>query len=123
MACRASTTVRHLLLPNHAPQDHSRAAASSCYLTAMSPPEPIQRVSRLTALHEIEARIDAIAAAVAPREIDVAEAAGCVLAADAVAGGPLPQRAVALSDGWAVAAERVADAGAYASVPLVPTPK
>src|SRR5262245_35248774 len=85
-------------------------------------PEPIQRISRLAALHEIEARIDAIAGPVVPREIDVAEAAGCVLAANASAGRPLPPQAVALRDGWAVAAERVADAGAYASVPLVPAP-
>jgi molybdopterin biosynthesis enzyme len=85
-------------------------------------PEPIQRISRLAALHEIEARIDATAGPVAPREIDIAEAAGCVLAADAAVDGPLPERAVALRDGWAVAAERVADAGSYASVPLVPAP-
>ena len=100
-----------------------RAMPGSAQMTAMSvSPEPIQRVSRLAPLREVEARIDAIARPVGPREIDLDAALGRVLAADVTVGAPAPPGAVALTDGWAVRSEQIADAGSYAPVPLVPPP-
>src|ERR1700731_3662068 len=45
-------------------------------------PETLQRVTRLTPLDEVLARIDALARPVVPREVGVAAALGRVLAAD-----------------------------------------
>jgi molybdopterin biosynthesis enzyme len=88
----------------------------------MPPSEPQQLLSRLAPLREALARIDALARPVEPHEIELAAAAGRVLAADVLVDAALPATAVALRDGWAVRAEMVADAGPYAPVPLVPAP-
>src|SRR5580700_85214 len=88
----------------------------------MAPSEPQQLPSRLVPLHEVLARIDALARPVTPREVDLAAAAGRVLAADVTVEAPLPATAMALRDGWAVQSDRVADAGPYAPVPLTPPP-
>jgi molybdopterin biosynthesis enzyme len=80
-----------------------------------------QRISRLTPLKDALAALDALAKPVAPRRVDVDDAIGQVLAADAVA-KLLPPRAAALRDGWAVRAEELADAGGYASVQLTKKP-
>jgi len=89
----------------------------------MSPPtEALQRITRLAPLPEALARIEAVAQSVAPRELATAAAVGSTLAADVVAAADVPARPVALRDGWAVAAEAVADAGPYAPVPLTPAP-
>lgn len=85
------------------------------------PPEPIQRVSRLAPLREVEAFLDAIAP-VASRAVELGVALGRVLADDVAARAPVPASAVALNDGWAVRADLVLDAGPYAPVPLVPAP-
>jgi molybdopterin molybdotransferase len=100
-----------------------RAMPGSAQMTVMSvSPEPIQRVSRLVPLREVEARIDAIAGPVTAREIDLEAALGRVLAADVTVGAPAPSAAIALTDGWAVNSDQVADAGPYVPVPLVPPP-
>jgi molybdopterin biosynthesis enzyme len=80
------------------------------------------RLAILTPIGEVLARAGALARPVAPREAALADAEGRVLAADVVAKGPMPATAVALSDGWAVRAELVADAGPYAPMPLAPAP-
>src|SRR5262249_10627674 len=84
--------------------------------------EPVQRLTRLAPLREVFACIDAIASPVAAREVEVAQAVGLVMAADVAAATPVPPRALALRDGWAVASGRVSDAGPHAPAPLVPPP-
>jgi molybdopterin molybdotransferase len=81
-----------------------------------------QRVTRLAPLTDALARIALLANPVAARTLDVSLAVGRVLAADVVAPMLRPQTATALRDGYAVRAESVADAGAYAPVPLIPAP-
>jgi molybdopterin biosynthesis enzyme len=80
-----------------------------------------QRISRLTPLKDVLAALDALAKPVAPRQADVDDAIGQVLAADVTA-KLLPPRAAALRDGWAVSAEELADAGGYAPVQLTKKP-
>ena len=77
-----------------------------------------QRISSLTPIAQVLARVEALAKPVAPREAAVADAEGRVLAADAVATAPRPTGPVALWDGWAVLGDQVADAGPYAPMPL-----
>src|SRR5215831_11307742 len=84
---------------------------------------PTQLLSRLAPLAEIEARLEAIAGPVAPREVSVVQAAGSVLARHAASAAPIPPRALALRDGWAIASDRVADAGPYAPAPLDAAPQ
>jgi len=86
-----------------------------------APPEP-QLLSRLAPLAEVLSRIDALAGPVAPRDVELAAAAGRVLAADVGVEAPVPTAPIALRDGWAVRSEAVADAGAYAPQPLDPAP-
>ena len=77
-----------------------------------------QRIVRLTPLDDVLAAIDAVARPVAPQELAVEAALGGILAADVTIGRPVPSTALALRDGWAVAAESTADASAYAPAPL-----
>jgi molybdopterin biosynthesis enzyme len=79
-----------------------------------------QRISRLTPLEAIMAAIARIEL-VTPRASSLASAYGRVLAADVVA-AKLPRQPVALRDGFAVTASDVADASAYAPIPLAPAP-
>ena len=89
----------------------------------MSPPtEILQRITRLAPLSEITARLDGAVTPVAARNAEPVAAVGAILAADVVAAKPVPASACALRDGWAVAAERVTDAGPYAPAPLDPAP-
>jgi molybdopterin biosynthesis enzyme len=85
---------------------------------AMSP--STQRISALTPLTDVLARVAALARPVAPREMALTDAEGRVLAQDVVAASPATP--VALIDGWAVHSEQVADAGPYAPVLLAPAP-
>jgi molybdopterin molybdotransferase len=85
-------------------------------------PSLSQRLSRLMPLSDVLERVAAVAHAVAPRAVEVGKAGGRVLAADVVAPGPLPARAIALADGWAVASDSVGDASPYAPVMLTPAP-
>ena len=82
-----------------------------------------QRISGLTPIAQVLARVAALAPPIAPRAVALADAEGRVLAEDANVTGPWPGTAVALIDGWAVRAEQVADAGPYAPILLDPPPE
>jgi molybdopterin molybdotransferase len=77
-----------------------------------------QRIARLAPLADVLARIDEGVKPVAAQRGDLAAAAGRILAEDIVLRAPLPAAARALRDGWAVASDLTADAGAYAPAPL-----
>jgi molybdopterin biosynthesis enzyme len=81
-----------------------------------------QRISSLTPISQVLARVAALARAVAPREVALADAEGRILAEDAGVKTPRPAAPTALQDGWAVRAEQVTDAGSYAPVILNPPP-
>src|ERR1700733_2133467 len=81
-----------------------------------------QRIVRLTPLAEVLERIAAITHAVTPHMVEASKAKGLVLASDVIAAQSLPRSTVALADGWAVAADTVADAIPYAPVPLASAP-
>ena len=83
---------------------------------------PPQRIARLTPVAQVLDRIAALVQPVAPRETTVPQAAGRVLAADVVAPRDLPANALALRDGYAVAADASMDAGGYAPVRLTSAP-
>ncbi len=81
-----------------------------------------QRISSLTPIAQVLARVEALAHPIAPREAALADAEGRVLAEDVNVAAPLPAAPTALWDGWAVRAEAVADAGPYAPVLLAAPP-
>ncbi|MGA9005311.1 MAG: molybdopterin-binding protein [Xanthobacteraceae bacterium] len=81
-----------------------------------------QRISRLTPLDAVLACIDARVEPVTPRACSLVLAQGRVLAADVTA-PKLPPVSIALRDGFAVAAGRVADASPYTPAPLTPAPQ
>jgi molybdopterin biosynthesis enzyme len=87
-----------------------------------SPAETLQRIARLAPLGEIMARLDAAIFPAVAREIAPAAAVGATLAADVLALRAYPAAPVALRDGWAVASDRVSDAGPYAPALLDPPP-
>jgi molybdopterin molybdotransferase len=89
----------------------------------MSPPtEALQRISRLAPLTEVFAQLDALARPILAKSLEPAAAVGATLAADVSMAADWPSRPVAMRDGWAVAADLVADAGPYTPVPLSPAP-
>jgi molybdopterin molybdotransferase len=77
----------------------------------------VQRIARLTPLDTILARVQTRIAPVAPRRAPVSQSLGAVLAED-VRAAECPPRPIALRDGFAVAADEIADAGPYAPLPL-----
>jgi molybdopterin biosynthesis enzyme len=91
-------------------------------LSAMVDDSSIQRITRLTPLAEVLALIDARVSAVKPKRWAVRGADGYTLAEDVVA-ATCPAQPIALRDGYAVDANAVADAGAYAPVPLALPPQ
>jgi molybdopterin biosynthesis enzyme len=81
----------------------------------------IQTITRLTPLAEVLVTVYSEVKPVTPRAIDVAAAAGRILAADANA--PVrPSMPMALQDGWALAADDTLGAGGYAPALLMTTP-
>jgi molybdopterin biosynthesis enzyme len=84
--------------------------------------DPIQTITRLTPLADVLATVDSDVKPVTPRTLDVAAAAGRTLAADAMA-STRPSAALALQDGWALAAEDTVGAGGYAPVQLKHMPQ
>jgi molybdopterin biosynthesis enzyme len=84
--------------------------------------EAIQAITRLTPLAEVLASLDAELKPVTPRPLDLASAAGRVLAVDTSAPAR-PNTALALIDGWALNAQATVGAGGYAPVqlPRMPT--
>jgi molybdopterin biosynthesis enzyme len=81
-----------------------------------------QRITNLTPIGDVLARVEALAQPVSPREAALADAEGRVLAEDVNVAAQRPAAPTALWDGWAVRAETVADAGPYAPVSLQPPP-
>jgi molybdopterin molybdotransferase len=81
-----------------------------------------QRIGRLTPLADVLAEIAEVAP-VTPCQVAVAQAEGCVLAADVTANNGLPPVPVALRDGWAVDSDATRDAGPYAPLTLQPPPQ
>jgi len=86
-----------------------------------TPSDTVQRISRLTPLGDVLARLETVAAPVQPRQTDVGAAVGATLAADVVAAADFPPEPTALRDGWAVVSDHVTDAGSYAPA-LLPVP-
>jgi molybdopterin molybdotransferase len=84
--------------------------------------DAIQTITRLTPLAEVLAIIAADVKPVTPRILDVAMAAGRILA-DVALAAARPSAAVALLDGWALAADDTLGAGGYAPVLLMRTPQ
>ncbi len=84
--------------------------------------ETLQTISRLTSLSEVVAMVDLRIKPVTPRTLDAAAAAGRALAVDAMAAAR-PSSALALLDGWALAADATLGAGPYAPVPLIRPPQ
>jgi molybdopterin biosynthesis enzyme len=84
--------------------------------------EAIQTITRLTPLAEVLASFDLSIRPVAPRQLDLDAAIGRILAADAVA-PTRPDAAMALQDGWALAAEDTLGAGGYAPALLARMPQ
>jgi molybdopterin molybdotransferase len=82
-----------------------------------------QRITSLTPIGDVLARVADLARPVEPCEAAVADAEGRVLARDIGAAMARPVAPVALIDGWAVRAERIADAGPYAPVLLDTAPQ
>jgi molybdopterin molybdotransferase len=76
-----------------------------------------QRIGRLTPLTAVRELIASRVGATKSGQIDHAMALGATLAADAIP-SERPARAIALRDGFAVAAASVADASSYTPVPL-----
>ncbi len=74
--------------------------------------DPIQTITRLTSLAEVLAAVDSGVKPVTPQTLNVTAAEGRTLAADAVAPAR-PSAAMALVDGWALAADDTLGAGDY----------
>jgi molybdopterin molybdotransferase len=83
--------------------------------------DTIQTIARLTPLADVLGIVDFDVKPVTPRTIDVAVAAGRVLANDALAPSR-PSAAIALQDGWAVSADETLGAGGYAPAMLMRAP-
>jgi molybdopterin biosynthesis enzyme len=84
--------------------------------------ETIQTIARLTPLADVLAMVDLDVKPLTPRTIDLAAGAGRVLAVDAMAPAR-PSAALALLDGWAIAADASLGAGSYAPALLPETPQ
>lgn len=82
----------------------------------------LQRITVLTPLADILSRLDALVSPIAVLAVAPEDALGATFAADFAAPADFPQHDCALSDGWAVAAERTADASSFAPVVLEPAP-
>ncbi|HUC48953.1 MAG TPA: molybdopterin-binding protein [Xanthobacteraceae bacterium] len=89
-------------------------------ISAMAVDSSLQRISRLMPLEAILAGLARIEP-VTPRACSLSSAQGRVLAANITA-SKLPAQPIALRDGFAVVASSVADASAYAPIPLAPAP-
>src|SRR5689334_14992910 len=88
----------------------------------MGRPRFYQKIASLTPIGDVLRRIDELVQPVAPREIALADAEGCVLAEDVTVAAPVPAVPTLLRDGWTVRAEEVADASPYAPVMIAPPP-
>jgi len=82
---------------------------------------PSQRLVRLTPLNVVLAVVESRIGPVNPQRLPLAETLGATLAEDVVPLA-LPPRAIALRDGFAVAAAAISDANAYGPVVLSSVP-
>src|SRR3954452_19555433 len=80
------------------------------YPVMVAYPEAAQRIGKLTPLADALATIGALARPVEPREVEIAAAAGRVLAAKVHAAAAQPAAPLALHDGWAVRSGETIDA-------------
>ena len=74
--------------------------------------ETIQTIARLTPLADVLAMVDLDVKPVTPRTVELTAAAGRTLAVDAMAPSR-PSSALAMLDGWALAADETLGAGGY----------
>ena len=81
-----------------------------------------QSLGTLTALDAALAQLRAFVSPVTAKRLPVARALGHVLAQDIIASTPLPQRARALRDGYALSSQEIAGASSYSPVMLMKTP-
>jgi molybdopterin molybdotransferase len=84
--------------------------------------ETIQTIARLTPLTDVLAMVDLDVKPVTPRTIELTAAQGRTLAVDALAPAR-PSAALALLDGWAIAADASLSAGSYAPALLPEMPQ
>src|SRR5476649_1535602 len=84
--------------------------------------ETIQTIARLTPLADVVAMVDLDVKPVTPRTVELTLAAGRTLAVDAMAPSR-PSVALAMLDGWAIAADASLGAGSYAPALLPQTPQ
>jgi len=88
----------------------------------MAASETIQTIARLTPLADVLAMVDLEVKPVTPRTVELSAAAGRTLAVDAQS-RMRPNVALAMLDGWALAADATLGAGSYAPVLLAETPQ
>ena len=84
--------------------------------------DTIQTIARLTPLADVLAVVDLDVKPVTPRTVELSVAAGRVLAVDAMAPAR-PSAALAMLDGWAIAADVSLGAGSYAPALLHEMPQ
>src|SRR5260221_14705202 len=83
--------------------------------------ETIQTIARLTPLAEVLAMVELEVKPLTPRTIEVTAGLGRTLAVDALAPSR-PNAALALIDGWAIAADATLGAGGYSPALLTQMP-
>ncbi len=83
--------------------------------------ETIQTITRLTPLADVQAMVDLDVKPVTPRTVELTAASGRTLAVDAMSRAR-PNVAIAIIDGWALAADLTLGAGSYAPTLLSETP-
>ena len=84
--------------------------------------ETIQTIARLTPLADVQAMVDLDVKPVTPRTIELRKASGRTLAVEAMA-RTRPNVAIAMLDGWALAADTTLGAGGYTPALLLETPQ
>src|SRR6266702_4857 len=84
--------------------------------------ETIQTIARLTPLADVLAMVDLDVKPVTPRTVELGKAFGRTLAVDAMA-RTRPNVALAMLDGWALAADTTLGAGGYTPALLLETPQ
>jgi molybdopterin molybdotransferase len=82
-----------------------------------------QRIARLVPLPEALAWIGANIRAVAPGDVDVANAIGHTLAKDIAVSRAIPRKSISLRDGFALQSDWTSDASSYAPAPLSGIPQ
>jgi molybdopterin biosynthesis enzyme len=87
-----------------------------------APSDTIQAIARLTPLADVQAMVDLDVNPVTPRTVELSKASGRTLAVDAMARAR-PNVAIAMRDGWALAADTTLGAGGYTPALLLETPQ